>query len=132
MKMLQQSYSINATLDDVWLALVDPKEIDAWGGGPVKMNEKVGTKFSLWGGSIWGKNIESIHEKKLVQEWYSEEDEPWEQPSLVTFTLHKEKTGVRLELAHKDIPDAYEKSIAEGWREYYLGPLKKYLEEKSK
>lgn len=132
MKTIQQSYTIHAPLHAVWEALVDPKQIDGWGGGPVKMNDKVGTKFSLWGGSIWGRNIESVTEKKLVQEWYSEEDTAWEQPSVVTFILQPEKTGVKLHLLHTDIPDAYEESIADGWKEYYLGPLKEYVEEKAR
>jgi activator of HSP90 ATPase len=66
-----------------------------------------------------------------VQEWYSN-NRQWEKPSLVTFTLNQEKDKVRIELLHIDVPDADAESIKEGWKEYYLGPLKEYLEENKK
>ena len=93
------------------------------------MNEKIGTKFSLLGGSIWGTNTEVVIEKKLVQDWYSDSGNgKWEKASTVTFELHEEKGGVRIDLTHKDVPEAEIKSIGEGWKDYYLGPLKEYLE----
>ena len=90
--IIKQTYRIQAPIAEVWKAYVDPKYIDRWGGGSAKMDDRVGTKFSLWGGSIWGTNTKVIKEKKLVQEWYSESEHgKWGQPSLVTFTLHKKK-----------------------------------------
>lgn len=128
MKKITQTYRINASLEEVWQALVNPKEIVGWGGGPVKMDSSVGTQFSLWGGTIWGKNIEVVSHKKLVQEWYSKEDNVWEKPSIVTFTLVEEDGGVTLSLVHTGVPDENAKSIEDGWKEYYLGPLKEFVE----
>lgn len=128
MKTIKQTYVIKATLGDVWKALVDPKFIESWGGGPAKMDDKVGTKFSLWGGSIWGENLEVVLNKKLVQDWYSDEENKWVKPSKVTFTLQEDKDGVKLELIHENVPDENVKDIDEGWKDYYLGPLKNYLE----
>jgi uncharacterized protein YndB with AHSA1/START domain len=130
MKNIKQTYRIRAPLAEVWQALVNPTYIAAWGGEPVKMNDRVGAHFSLWGGSIWGTNIEVSPQKKLVQEWYSKEDNKWEKPSMVTFTLRQENNDVRLDLFHTDIPDNNVKDIEEGWKVYYLGPLKEYLESK--
>jgi len=130
MKTIKQTYIIKAPIEDVWKALVDVYDIDRWGGGPAKMNDKVGTKFSLWRGSIWGKNLEVIPNQKLVQDWYSDEEKKWDKPSKVTFTLLAEKDGVKLELVHENIPDGNAKDINKGWKDYYLGPLKDYLESK--
>lgn len=113
----------------VWDALVNPKDIDAWGGGPAKMDSKEGFEFSLWGGSIWGKNTQIIFQKKLVQNWFSEtENKKWENPSTAIFTLLEEKNGVKLELVNFNIPDEDANDIDKGWDDYYLGPLKDYLE----
>lgn len=129
MKTIKQTYLIRAPVAKVWQALVDPKVIEAWGGGPAKMDDKVGTKFSLWGKSIWGTNTRVFKEKKLVQDWLSDSDnQPWEKASVVTFTLEPEKEGTRVKLLHENIPDRDAKDIASGWRDYYLGPLKAYLE----
>ena len=131
MRKIKQTYRIKASLSEVWQALTNPKYIDEWGGGPAKMSDRVGAKFSLWDGSIWGKNIEVISQKKLVQEWYSEnEGEKWEKPSIATFVLTQEKDDVRIDFVHENVPEKDLKNIEDGWREYYLGPLKSYLEKR--
>ncbi len=128
MKTVNQTYLIHAPLHDVWDALVNPTHIVGWGAGPAVMDDQVGTKFSLWGGEVYGTNIEVLKEAKLVQEWYSSEDGKWEKPSIATFTLEKVKRGVKLELVQTDVPEAAAASIAAGWKEFYFGPLKAYLE----
>ena len=127
MKTIKQTYIINSPLEEVWKGLTDSKYIDAWGGGPAKMNEKVGTKFEFWGGDIHGKNIEVVPLKKLKQEWFGGN---WDNPSIVTFTLTQEKDAIKIDLLHTDVPDSETKDIDQGWKEYYLDPLKKYLENK--
>ena len=129
MKYIEQRYLIKAKPEKVWDALVNPKTIEKWGGGSAKMQGKVGFEFSLWGGDIYGKNLEVENPptgaKKLVQEWYGGE---WELPSIVTFKLNTSNGYTEVILQHKDVPKDEVKSIAEGWRDYYLGPLKKLLE----
>ena len=60
MKAIKKVYKIAASPDQVWKALVDPEVIDKWGGGPSNMNSEVGFQFQLWGGDIYGKNIEVV------------------------------------------------------------------------
>jgi len=127
MKTIVQDYHINAPIEKVWEALVNPKDIDGWGGGPTKMDDKEGTKFSLWGGDIHGTNIEVETFKKLVQEWYGGK---WKEPSIVTFKLEKQGNSTDLNLLQENVPDDEYKDIDDGWKEYYLGPLKDYVEDK--
>ena len=125
MKAIRQTYLINASLEKAWKALTNPKYIDAWGGGPAKMDDKKGTHFEFWGGDIHGKNIEVTPKEKLVQEWFGGK---WDKPSVVTFSLTKEDDKVTIDLLHTNIPDNEAKDIEDGWKEYFLGPLKEYLE----
>lgn len=129
MDIIEQRYLIRATPDKIWRALTNPKVIEKWGGGPAKMSDKVGFEFSLWGGDIYGKNVEVINssksEKKLVQEWYGGE---WEFPSLVTFILNYDGEKTEVILVHKDLPKDEITDFAEGWRDFYFGPIKKLLE----
>lgn len=91
------------------------------------MDDQVGTEFSLWGGDIVGKNIEVAPPKKLVQNW---QDKNWPAPSKVTFTL-QEKDGITtVDLLHENVPEKRYQSVDQGWRRYYLGPMKKLLEKK--
>lgn len=127
MKLIHQSYLIHAPLEEVWQALVNPTYIEGWGGGPAKMDGKVGTKFTLWGGDIHGKNTEVIPHKKLVQEWYGGN---WDKPSTATFELQQEGDNVRIDFTHLNVPEGDFKNIEQGWKDYYLGPLKDFLEKK--
>ena len=125
MKSLKQIYTIKAPWEKVWQALTDAKVIDEWGGGPAKMSDQEGFEFEFWGGDIWGKNIKVIKGKQLVQEWTAGK---WDKPSMVTFNLSEKNGKTELELIHEDIADKEFSEIEDGWKRYYLGPLKKLLE----
>jgi len=124
-KTIKQTYKINAPAKKVWQALIDHKEIDYWGAGPATMDDKVGTEFSLWNGDIHGKNIEVVDGKKLVQEWFGGD---WDEPSIATFTLSEKDGRTTIELHQTNVPDSDFDDIADGWKQYYLGPIKEYLE----
>jgi activator of HSP90 ATPase len=125
--IIKQTYEIKAPIKEVWRALTDEEIIQEWGGSPVKMDDKVGTEFEFWGGDIWGKNLEVESGKKLVQEWFGGD---WKEPSKVTFVL-SEKDGVTtVELTHENLPDEEVDNFDDGWKEYYMGPIKELLENK--
>lgn len=123
--MIKKTYQINASAAKVWEALTNSKIIGDWGGGPAKMSEKEGFKFSLWGGDIFGTNLKSVNGKMLKQVWYGGK---WDKPSTVTFDL-KEKNGITsLKLSQTGVPMEDVSDIDSGWDDYYLGPLKQLLE----
>lgn len=125
--MITKNYEIKAPVSEVWKALTDPKQIDSWGGGPAKMAPEAGFEFSLWGGDIWGKNTVVEPEKKLIQDWFST---GWEKPSNVCFELKRKDDKTFLNLTHQSVPPKEKVEISDGWDEYYLGPLKEYVEAK--
>jgi len=126
-KMIKQEYLINAPIEEVWEALTEPKIIDMWGGGPAKMKAEENYEFSLWGGDIHGKNIKVAKGKTLKQEWYSGK---WQKPSIATFNLSEKGEKTKVELIHNDVPENETKDISDGWKDYYMGPLKRLLEKK--
>ena len=129
MKIIKQAYEINSPVEKVWEALVDPKKINGWGGGPAKMSADKGFEFSLWDGEIYGENLDVIPEKLLVQEWWSKTDN-WDASTKATFKLTSRNGKTKLELIHENVPDKSESDIDSGWKDFYLGPLKAYLESK--
>lgn len=125
MKRIEQTIAIKAPIDKVWQAFVDPVLIEQWGGGPVVMDDKEGSKFSLWGGDIHGKNTTVFPQKLLAQDWFSGK---WHQPSKLTFTFATKGDETIVKMVHEQIPDDDAISIEEGWKDYYLGPLKDLVE----
>lgn len=125
MKAIKKTYHIKAPLERVWECLVDPREIENWGGGPAEMDSEEGSHFKFWGGEIFGTNIEVVPNEKLVQEWYGGE---WDEPSLVTITLSEDEDASRIDLLQDNVPPDERDSVDEGWDEYFFGAMKKYLE----
>lgn len=125
MRTVVEEYQIESPIEKVWEALTESSLIEKWGAGPAKMDANEGTKFSLWGGDIHGTNIEMVPYQKIVQEWYSGN---WKEPSILTLKLIKNGQNTKVELLHENVPDDEYKDIEEGWKDYYMGPLKEYLE----
>jgi uncharacterized protein YndB with AHSA1/START domain len=127
MPTIEQTYEMNATPEQVFEALVNPDIIQTWSGDEAKMGPNIGDTFSLWGGQMFGKNLEVVRNKKLVQEWNYDQ---WDKPSKVTFTIKVKGKKTIVDLLHEDVPAKSLTSITEGWDAYYLGAMKDMFEEK--
>jgi activator of HSP90 ATPase len=119
-KDFKKYYLLPATPQEIYTALTNPLTIELWTGEPADMSAEPGTEFSMWDGSIAGKNIEFEPDKKIVQQWYFE-GEP--ATSIVTIKLHSDKHGTSAELRHTNIPDDAYDDIVEGWDDAYFGSL---------
>lgn len=125
MKTIKQSYEMKASPAQVFQALTDPKIIAKWSGSPAKMNAKKGTKFELWGGDMFGTNLEVVKDKKLVQEWCTNTFK-----SKATFTIKAKGKNSVVDLIHENVPAKSVKDYSEGWRDYYLGAMQEMFENK--
>lgn len=123
MKSFKKYYIIPAPPGDLYLALTNPLTLQLWTGEEAIMSTEPGSEFSLWEGSITGKNLEFEPNKKIVQQWYFG-DQPEE--SIVTIKLHPHDAGTSVELRHTNIPDEAYDDIMEGWNEMYFGALQDF------
>ncbi len=128
MKSYKQYFEIEASPNEIFLALINPFTIELWSGYHAVMDDKVGTEFSLWEGDIVGKNIKVETDKLLVQEWYFGENTPKEEISIVTIKLFPTNKGTSIQVNQSNIPDDDYENISTGWNEYYMGAIKKFLE----
>ena len=125
MKDYKKYYIIPATPDEVYLALTNPVTIELWTGETAEMSTEAGSEFSMWEGSIVGKNLEFEPGKKIVQQWYFD-GQPEE--SIVTIKLHADKAGTSAELKHTNIPDDDYDDMVDGWNNSYFGALIDFYE----
>ncbi len=88
MKDFKKYYNIPATPEEVYIALTNPLTIELWTGEVALMSTEPGSEFSMWDGSIVGKNLEFVEGKKIVQQWYFD-GQP--EMSIVTIKLHPGK-----------------------------------------
>ena len=125
MKDFKKYYIIPEEPAIVYQALTNAATIQLWTGEPAEMSTEPGSEFSLWDGSITGRNLEFVTDKKIVQQWYFEGQE---EPSIVTIILHANKQGSSVELRHTNIPDEAYADIAEGWTDSYFRSLGMFYE----
>ena len=125
MKDFKKYYHIPATPEEVYTALTNPLTIELWTGDPAVMSTEPGSEFSMWDGSIVGKNLEFEEGKKIVQQWYFD-GQP--EASIVTIKLHPDKKGTSVELRHTNLPDKDYDSFAEGWDDSYFGSLADFFD----
>ncbi len=123
MKDFKKYYTLAASPQDVYNALTTPVTLELWTGESAAMSTQPGSEFSLWGGSIVGKNLEFELGRKIIQEWYFGEQRT---ASIVTITLHPQKQGTSAELVHTNIPDEDYEDIVEGWNDAYFGSLQEF------
>ena len=126
MKEFKKYFAISAPPEDVYLALTNPLTIQLWSGEPAEMSTVPESEFSLWDGSIVGKNVEFEINKKIVQEWYFGDQQ---ERSIVTIKLHPAAEGTSVELRHTNIPDDDYEDIVDGWNTVYFGALAEFYEE---
>ncbi len=126
MKDFKKYYIIPAPPEEIYVALTNPATIQLWTGDKAEMSTEPGSEFSLWDGSIVGKNLEFEEGKLIVQQWYFGEQE---EKSIVTIKLHPHKHCTSVELKHTNIPDEDYADMVDGWTESYFGSLMDFYEE---
>ncbi len=125
MKSYKNYFILNAPPEEVYLALTLPATIQLWSGDKAEMSTEPGSEFSLWEGSIAGRNLEFEEGKKIVQQWYFGDEE---EDSIVTIKLHPHKHGTSVELSHTNIPDEVYEEMVEGWKNNYFGALQEFYD----
>ena len=126
MQSYKKYFLIPAPPKDVYLALTNPLTLNLWTGEEAVMSTEPNSEFSLWDGSITGKNLEFEPDKKMVQEWFFGEQE---EKSIVTIKLHPHDAGTSAELNHTNIPDEAYDDIVEGWNDSYFGALREFYQD---
>lgn len=126
MKDFKKYYIIPALPDDVYKALTVETTLELWTGEKAEMSPEPGSEFSLWEGSIIGKNIEFEEGKMIVQQWYFGDQK---EESIVTIKLHEHQQGTSMEVRHTNIPDEDYDDIIEGWTHSYAAGLIDFYDE---
>lgn len=119
MKAIKRYYSLHASPADVYNALTNQVMLEIWTGEKAEFTLEPDTEFSLWDGSITGRNLAFEQDRLISQIWYFEEEE-----SQVTIKLHPDKDGTSVELRHENIPDEAYENISDGWDDDFFASLK--------
>ncbi len=124
---IRQTVLLDASPAKVYEAYTDPMKHGAFTGQTAKGQAKVGGKFTAGDDYIFAKYLELVEGKKIVQEWKTSEWPEGYPPSLLELTLKSKGKKTELTMVHSKVPEDQVEYYAEGWKDYYWEPLKKYL-----
>lgn len=117
----------NTTTKILYDLYVNAKKHALITGAPANITAKEGTRYTVYGDYITGKNLQLVKNKLIVQSWRASD---WNKTAIdSTFILYLEQKGkdVILHVIHANLPDKQLKSIDKGWHDYYWKPWKQYL-----
>jgi uncharacterized protein YndB with AHSA1/START domain len=126
MKVIDQTYTIQAPISAVWKALTDGPIAEQWGAAPAKVDAREGGKFSYWDGDIHGVFTKLVPEKLIEQEWYGHDNPTWQYNVAFTFEGSNNSTTVHMVYSGNILDE--QKDISD-WHDYYFEPIKKLLEQ---
>jgi activator of HSP90 ATPase len=115
-----------ASLERIYNVLLDSKQFAALTGMPAEIDPEAGGAFSMFGGMILGRNVELVSNQRIVQAWRPAHWDPGVY-SIVKFELKPQGSETVLVLDHTGFPEGDYDSLASGWHNHYIDPLKKFL-----
>ena len=124
---IEQTVFFEASPEEIYDALLDPKKHSEFTGSPAATSAKKSATFSAGDGYISGKNLELVKGKKIVQEWKTTEWPDGYPVSRLQLTLTPKKGGTELRMVHSRVPAEQVAYYAGGWKSFYWNPLKEYL-----
>ena len=128
-KNIEQDIIIKSPPNEIYEAFMDAKKHSKFTESKAKVSREIGGSFSIFEGSLSGKNVELIQNKKIVQTWRGDGDNwPKGYYSTITLVLEPVDDGTLIKFSQTDIPEGAYESVKEGWNTYYWEPLKEMLE----
>ena len=110
---------------DAWL---DSAAHSAMTGSEAKLGKRVGDRYTAWDGYISGKTLELAPGRRIAQSWRTTEFNSKDPDSTIVVDLEPTKTGTRLTLTHRGVPDGQTGYENGGWRDFYFAPMQAYFE----
>jgi activator of HSP90 ATPase len=124
---IKQTVLVDASPLEVYEAYVNPKKHTAFTGSGATGTPRVGCRFTAWDGYIIGKYVKLEKGNRIVHEWTTTDWPAGYPPSLVELTLKAKGNKTELTMVHSKAPAEQAEDYAQGWRDYYWEPLRKYF-----
>ena len=118
--------NIKATSKQIYKAWLSTQGHTKMTGGSAFTSDKVGDKFTAWGGYIAGENLVLEPYTRIIQSWRTSQFLEDEQDSQIEILLNEVNGQTELTLIHTNVPESGEHYI-KGWDESYFQPMKAYF-----
>ena len=126
--LIKQSVTLPASAQKLYEMYMSPGAHAAFTGAPVKIGKKPGTKFSAFGGEIFGTILALVPGRLIVQSWRSTNFAAGDPDStlILSFTPVTAKSG-RIDLVHVNVSAVDYNGVRAGWSTHYWKPWRNAL-----
>jgi activator of HSP90 ATPase len=93
---------------------------------PPEISREVGGAFTLFGGYIFGRQLELVPNERIVEAWRVGSWEPGIY-SIARFELVEQGSRTKIVFDHTGFPKGKAEHLAEGWKINYWEPMEKLL-----
>lgn len=125
--ILQTVIFKNTTVSVLYNLYMDAKQHSLVTGAPAKIQKKEGAKFSAYGDYCFGKNLQLIPDKLIVQSWVANDWNTDEPESTFILLIEQKGNDAEVYMTHANVPESQYKSLKQGWNEFYWNPWKQFL-----
>ncbi|HEX6348321.1 MAG TPA: SRPBCC domain-containing protein [Candidatus Dormibacteraeota bacterium] len=122
---------VRAPIEKVWEALTDAESIQAWmRSGDVEVDLRPGGSYRFFGGETTGVFTRVMRPHALEYSWRQAGWDPEWSDSVVAWDLRPDgEDATHIHLRHTAFPNEEELQAHDArWDEYFLGPLRDWLE----
>lgn len=132
MKTIVITSILNTNADFLYKFFVDSKIHTKVTGSNAIINNKVGGKFNAWDGYINGEIVSIEKNRKITQKWRTTDFSDKDKDSLLEISIEVlGENRSKMTLKHSELPLGTEDEYKNGWKEYYIKPLKEYIKTQS-
>ncbi|KAG0266531.1 hypothetical protein BG011_002021 [Mortierella polycephala] len=122
---LNDSVELQASAHDIYDVLLNQAKVIIWTrSNKSTIEAKVGSKFSLFGGSVSGEIKELVEDKKIVQSW-RQSSWPAGHYSTVTMDISQSTNSTVVKVKQEGVPVGEQDITLQNWSNYYWAEIKR-------
>ncbi|KAF9281631.1 hypothetical protein BGZ88_011473 [Linnemannia elongata] len=122
---LEDTVELQASAHDIYDVLLNQAKVQIWTrSNKSTIVAKVGTKFSLFGGSVTGEIKELVEDKKIVQSW-RQSSWPAGHFSTVTMDITQNTNSTGIKVTQEGVPIGDLDITRQNWSNYYWAEIKR-------
>ncbi|KAG9068876.1 hypothetical protein KI688_011165 [Linnemannia hyalina] len=122
---LEDTVELQASAHDIYDVLLNQAKVQIWTrSNKSTIEAKVGTTFSLFGGSVTGENKELVEDKKIVQSW-RQSSWPAGHYSTVTLEITQNANSTAIKVKQEGVPVGEQDTTRQNWSNYYWAEIKR-------
>ncbi|KAF9371098.1 hypothetical protein CPB97_002235 [Podila verticillata] len=121
---LTETVELQASAQDIYDVLLNEAKVSAWTRAKATIEPKVGSKFSLFGGTVSGEIKELVQDEKIVQSWRLS-SWPAGHYSTVTMDISQSTNSTVIKVKQDGVPIGEQDITRQNWSNYYWAEIKR-------